>query len=72
VLDGRPAFVASVTPDAVEQGADAVEIVRGLGRVVGGGGGGRPTMAQAGGSDPSKLDDALAQAAGILKKQLEG
>jgi alanyl-tRNA synthetase len=72
VLDGRPAFVASVTPDAVERGADAVEIVRGLGRVVGGGGGGRPTMAQAGGSDPSKLDEALAQAAGILKQQLEG
>jgi alanyl-tRNA synthetase len=72
VLDGRPAFVASITPDVVEQGADAVEIVRGLGRVVGGGGGGRPTMAQAGGSDPSKLDEALAQAPGILKKQLEG
>jgi alanyl-tRNA synthetase len=72
VLDGRPAFVASITPDVVEQGADAVEIVRGLGRVVGGGGGGRPTMAQAGGSDPGKLDDALAQAADILKRQLEG
>jgi alanyl-tRNA synthetase len=72
VLDGRPAFVASVTPDVVERGADAVEIVRGLGRIVGGGGGGRPTMAQAGGSDASKLDEALAQAAGILEKQLEG
>jgi alanyl-tRNA synthetase len=72
VLDGRPAFVASITPDVVEKGADAVAIVRGLGRVVGGGGGGRPTMAQAGGSDPSRLDEALAQAAGILKKQLEG
>jgi alanyl-tRNA synthetase len=56
----------------VERGADAVEIVRGLGRVVGGGGGGRPTMAQAGGSDASKLDEALAQAAGLLKKQLGG
>jgi alanyl-tRNA synthetase len=72
VLDGRPAFVASITPDVVERGADAVAIVRGLGRVVGGGGGGRSTMAQAGGSDPSKLDEALAQAAGILKEQLEG
>jgi alanyl-tRNA synthetase len=72
VLDGRPALVASITQDVVEQGADAVGIVRGLGRVVGGGGGGRPTMAQAGGSDPSRLDEALAQAAGILKTQLEG
>jgi alanyl-tRNA synthetase len=72
VLDGRPALVASITPDVVGQGADAVGIVRGLGRVVGGGGGGRPTMAQAGGSDPSRLDEALARAAGILKTQLEG
>jgi alanyl-tRNA synthetase len=72
VLDGRPALVASITQDVVEQGADAVGMVRGLGRVVGGGGGGRPTMAQAGGSDPDKLDEALARAAGILKRQLEG
>jgi alanyl-tRNA synthetase len=70
-VDGRPALVASVTPDVVEQGADAVGIVRRLGRVVGGGGGGRPTMAQAGGSDPAKLDEALAQTPAILKEQLE-
>jgi alanyl-tRNA synthetase len=72
VIDDRPAIVASITPDVVEQGADAVGIVRGLGRIVGGGGGGRPTMAQAGGSDPGKLDQALSQAAAILKTQLEG
>jgi alanyl-tRNA synthetase len=72
VLDGRPALVASVTQDVVEKGADAVGIVRELGRVIGGGGGGRPTMAQAGGSDPTKLDQALAGAAAILKKQLAG
>jgi alanyl-tRNA synthetase len=72
VMDGRPALVASITPDVVEQGADAVGIVRQLGRVVGGGGGGRPTMAQAGGSDPGKLDQALAQAPRILREQLEG
>ncbi len=70
-IDGRPALVASITPDVVQQGADAVGIVRRLGRVVGGGGGGRPTMAQAGGSDPAKLDEALAQAPRILKEQLE-
>ncbi|MFW6136150.1 MAG: alanine--tRNA ligase, partial [Chloroflexota bacterium] len=71
VLDGRPALVASVTSDVVERGADAAEIARRMGRVMGGGGGGRPTMAQAGGSDPSKLDQALAQAARILKQQLQ-
>jgi len=72
VMDGRPALVASITPDVVERGADAVGIVRRLGRVVGGGGGGRPTMAQAGGSDPARLDEALAQAPRILAEQLEG
>ena len=72
VLDGRPALVASVTPDVVEQGGDAVGIVRRLGRVVGGGGGGRPTMAQAGGSDPDRLNEALAQAPRILEEQLRG
>jgi alanyl-tRNA synthetase len=72
VIDGRPTFVASITPDVVEQGADAAEIVRRIGRVVGGGGGGRPTMAQAGGSDPAKLDQALAQVPSILQEQLEG
>jgi len=72
VLDGRPALVASITADVVEKGADAVGIVRGLGGVIGGGGGGRPTMAQAGGSDPTKLDQALVEAAAILKKQLAG
>jgi alanyl-tRNA synthetase len=69
-IDGRPALVASITPDVVERGADAVGIVRRLGRIVGGGGGGRPTMAQAGGSDPAKLDEALAQAPAILEEQL--
>jgi len=71
VMDGRPALVASVTPDVVKRGADAVGIVRRLGKIVGGGGGGRPTMAQAGGSDAGQLDQALSQAAAILREQLE-
>jgi alanyl-tRNA synthetase len=72
VLDGRPAFVASVTPDVVERGVDAVKLVRGVARIVGGGGGGKPTMAQAGGRDPSKLDEALAQTSDLLREQLAG
>jgi len=71
VMDSRPALVASVTSDVVERGADAGELARRMGQVMGGGGGGRPTMAQAGGSDPSKLDQALAQASAILREQLE-
>jgi alanyl-tRNA synthetase len=71
VMDGRPALVASVTPDVVERGGDAGELARRMGRVMGGGGGGRPTMAQAGGSDPGKLNEALDQAPAILREQLE-
>jgi len=71
-VDGRPVLIASVTPDVVERGGDAVEIVRRMGRLMGGGGGGRPAMAQAGGSDPGKLDEALKLASTILEEQLEG
>jgi alanyl-tRNA synthetase len=71
VMDGRPALVVSVTSDVVARGADAGELARRAGRVMGGGGGGRPTMAQAGGSDPGKLNEALDQAPTILREQLE-
>lgn len=70
-MDGRPVLIASMTEDVVERGGDAADLVRRMGRVMGGGGGGRPTMAQAGGSDAEKLDEALGQAADILRKQLE-
>jgi alanyl-tRNA synthetase len=59
VLDNRPALVAAVTPDLVERGVDAVTLVREAARVVGGGGGGKPTLAQAGGRDAHRLDEAL-------------
>ncbi len=72
VVDGRPALVTAVTPDVVDKGADAVGIVKRLGRAVGGGGGGQPTMAQAGGSDPGQLDQALGQVEQVLKEQLAG
>jgi alanyl-tRNA synthetase len=71
VLDGQPALVAAVTPDLVERGLDAVQLVRAVAAEVGGGGGGRPTLAQAGGKDASKLDDALRKAPQLLEEQLE-
>jgi len=71
VTGGRPALVASVTSDVVERGGDAGELARRMGQVIGGGGGGRPTMAQAGGNDPGKLNEALDQASAILREQLE-
>jgi alanyl-tRNA synthetase len=70
VLDERPALVAAVTPDLVERGADAARLVRDMARIVGGGGGGKPTLAQAGGRDPSRLDEALRQVSSLLEEQL--
>ncbi|MBI4305040.1 MAG: alanine--tRNA ligase, partial [Chloroflexi bacterium] len=62
VLGERPMVVAMVSRDLASRGYDAVAIARGAGQVMGGGGGGRPEVAQAGGRDPSRLDDALSAA----------
>lgn len=59
VYDGKPGFVAMVTSDLVARGLHAGEIVSRVAEVTGGGGGGKPGMAQAGGKDASKLDEAL-------------
>ncbi|MBI2863571.1 MAG: alanine--tRNA ligase [Chloroflexi bacterium] len=58
-INQRPSFVATVTRDLVAKGIHAGKIVQEVAKVTGGGGGGRPEMAQAGGKDMSKLDDAL-------------
>lgn len=58
-LNGSPSLIAAVTPDLVEKGFDAVKLIRDVARTVGGGGGGRPTLAQAGGKDSSRLKEAL-------------
>ncbi len=70
VIGERPALVASVTPDLTERGVDAVRLVREVARLVGGSGGGRPTLAQAGGRDVGRLDEALRQAPAALEKML--
>jgi alanyl-tRNA synthetase len=57
--EGRVHVVANVAPSAVERGVKAGDVVRAAGQVVGGGGGGRDTLAQAGGRDPEKLEEAL-------------
>ncbi len=57
--EGRAHLVAAVDPDFVARGVKAGDIVRTAAKVVGGGGGGRDTMAQAGGRDASKLPEAL-------------
>jgi alanyl-tRNA synthetase len=58
-IDGRPSLVAAVTPDLVSRGVHAGRLVKEVAQVVGGGGGGRPTMAHAGGRDSERLPEAL-------------
>jgi alanyl-tRNA synthetase len=70
VGDGRVLFVASVAPALVERGVRAGDIVRVAAGVTGGGGGGRDTMARAGGRDPSKLGDALRAAREAIEASL--
>jgi alanyl-tRNA synthetase len=60
VSNGSPILIATVTEDLVARGLHAGELVKAVARPLGGGGGGRPTLAQAGGKDAAKLDEALA------------
>ncbi len=59
VNDGKVNFIATTTKDLVSKGIHAGNIIREVAKVTGGGGGGRPDMAQAGGKDSSKVDEAL-------------
>ena len=68
--DGRVHLVANVAPSVVERGVKAAELVKTAAPLVGGGGGGRDTLAQAGGKDPEKLDEALATARAEIAKVL--
>ncbi|HYB91035.1 MAG TPA: alanine--tRNA ligase [Candidatus Binataceae bacterium] len=63
--EGKVALLVAVTPDLAGR-AKAGEIVRQIAPIVGGSGGGRPDLAQAGGHDASKLDEALARVASLL------
>jgi alanyl-tRNA synthetase len=63
---GKVSLVCFVTPDLVKAGKNAGKIVGALAKICGGGGGGRPDMAQAGGKEPAKLDEALRAVGGLL------
>ena len=68
--DGKAHLIASVDQPAVERGVSAVDLIRQIAPMVGGGGGGRPTMARAGGSDPLQLDAAIAAAETAIRERL--
>jgi alanyl-tRNA synthetase len=67
--DGKLTFVCKVGDEAKKKGAHAGKLVGEVAKVAGGGGGGRPDFATAGGKDPSKLEDAIARAREILASQ---
>ncbi|NBJ97060.1 alanine--tRNA ligase [bacterium 1xD8-48] len=69
--DGKVNMVAMATPEAMDRGAHAGNLIKGVAGKVGGGGGGRPNMAQAGGKNPGGIDDAIAEAAGVLEGQIK-
>ncbi|MDO5424344.1 MAG: alanine--tRNA ligase [Eubacteriales bacterium] len=68
--DGKVSLMAMATDGAMKAGAHAGNLIKGIAAIVGGGGGGRPNMAQAGGKNPEKIAEAVAAATGILEGQL--
>jgi len=70
VNDGKVSLMAAVTDGAMKKGAHAGNLIKGIAALVGGGGGGRPNMAQAGGKNPEGIDAALEKAKEVLAGQL--
>jgi len=70
VYDGKPSFLAMVTPDLVARGVHAGDIINQVAKVAGGGGGGKAAMAQAGGKDASKVDEALKLAKSVVASRV--
>ncbi|MBQ4517367.1 MAG: alanine--tRNA ligase [Clostridia bacterium] len=71
VSGGKVTFVTMATKEAVARGIHAGNIIREMAKIAGGGGGGRPDSAQAGGKDASKVAEALAKAGELVKEALK-
>ena len=71
VAGGKVSLLAMVTEQAQKAGAHAGNLIKGMAAIVGGGGGGRPNMAQAGGKNPDKVPEALDAVANILADQIK-
>ena len=69
-VDGKVNMIAMATDGAQAKGAHAGNLIKGIAALVGGGGGGRPGMAQAGGKNPEGIPEAIAAAAKVLEGQL--
>jgi alanyl-tRNA synthetase len=68
--DGKATLLAGMTNDLIKKGLKAGDIVKSIAPIIDGGGGGRPQMAQAGGKEPKKINDALKKAAELIKENL--
>lgn len=71
VINDKPMIICAITEDLVKRGLNAGEFVRQAAVIVGGSGGGRPVLAQAGGKDVDKLPDALASITKLVRQRLE-
>jgi alanyl-tRNA synthetase len=69
--DGKVAIVVSVTPD-LKGRVHAGQVVKEIAPIVGGGGGGRPDFAEAGGRDPGRIDEMLTGSRAVLERMLTG
>ena len=70
-VDGKVNLVAMATDGAMSAGAHAGNLIKGIAALDGGGGGGRPNMAQAGGKNPAGIKDALEEAKTVLEQQIK-
>jgi alanyl-tRNA synthetase len=70
VYNGKPNFLAMVTPDLIAKGFHAGDIINQVAKVTGGGGGGKAAMAQAGGKDATKIDEALRLVRSVIASQI--
>ncbi len=71
VIEDKPLLIAATTKEMNARGIHAGKIVKQVAQIVGGGGGGRPDMAQAGGRDAGKLDEALAAVVGLVGEMVK-
>ncbi|MCJ7695808.1 MAG: alanine--tRNA ligase [Anaerolineaceae bacterium] len=71
VINGKPLIIAAVTQDLINRGLHAGNLVREIAKVIEGGGGGKPDLAQAGGNNPAKLSEALDQVRQYVKNNLK-
>jgi alanyl-tRNA synthetase len=71
IINDHPHLTITITPDLVKQGYHAGKLARKLAEIIGGGGGGKPNMAQAGGRDVQKLPEALEQVENFLRSSVQ-